>query len=89
MKLYNYMEGAVQEMIEGIISKAEGVCTCPRCRLDILALALNKLPPKYAVSDKGINYTKISLLQRQFNADITRTVAEAIKTVSASPRHKS
>ncbi|MCD6134244.1 MAG: late competence development ComFB family protein [Candidatus Omnitrophica bacterium] len=87
MKLYNYMEGAVEEILDEIISKTQGVCKCNRCRLDILALALNKLPPKYAVSDKGINYTKISLLQRQFNADITRTVTEAIKVVSASPRH--
>ena len=82
------MEGAVEEMMEGIIAHTKGICTCPRCRKDILALALNKLPPKYAVSDKGINYTKISFLQRQFNADITRTVAEAAKIVASSPRHK-
>ena len=88
MKLYNYMEGAVEEMLDGIMANHTNVCTCPRCRMDILALALNKLPPKYAVSDKGINYTKISFLQRQFNADITRTVAEAIKIVSQKPRHK-
>lgn len=85
--LKNYMEEAVQNTMEEILAHREDVCKCERCLMDIKALALNKLPPKYVVTRKGYVYTKVNELVNQFKADITVAIAKAIKVVRENPRH--
>ncbi len=62
-------------------------CGCERCRSDVKALALNNLPPKYVVTDKGYVYTKVNELATQFRTDITVAITNAMKVVSKKPRH--
>lgn len=88
MLFKNYMEEVVESTLEQILSYREDVCTCDRCRLDIKALALNHLPPKYVVTDKGYVYTKVNELESQFKADVTVAVTNALKTVRKNPRHE-
>jgi competence protein ComFB len=83
----NYMEEVVDGTIEEILSYHDDVCGCERCRLDIKALALNHLPPKYVVTDIGYVYTKINELESQFKADVAVAVTNAIKVVRKNPRH--
>ena len=45
-------------------------CTCEHCRNDIIAYALNLLPQKYVVSDKGAVYSKITMVGAQHSSDI-------------------
>ena len=87
MQFKNYMEEAVDSTIEEILSHRDDVCDCDRCRLDIKALALNHLPPKYVVTDRGYVYTKINELVNQFKADITVAVTNALKIIRDNPRH--
>jgi competence protein ComFB len=82
------MEEAVDNTIKEIISKRDDVCKCERCLMDIKALALNHLPPKYAVTDKGYVYTKAAELESQFKADIIVAVTNALKVVRKNPRHE-
>jgi competence protein ComFB len=81
------MEEAVDGTLEEILARREDICRCGRCKLDIKALALNHLPPKYVVTDRGYVYTKVNELESQFKADITVAVTNAIKVVRGSPRH--
>lgn len=47
MEFRNYMEELVICVLDEILARQEIGCKCQRCRLDIAALALNNLPPKY------------------------------------------
>jgi len=87
LKLRNLMEDAVFQAIEEAL-KRHNYCDCERCKLDIAALALNKLPTRYVVTDKGDSYARADLLELQNYLDILSTVIEAAKTVNRSPRHK-
>ncbi len=86
--LINKMEEAVKQMAEQMMAGPEkGVCQCQRCQLDILALALNSLPPKYVVTNIGNAVTNVDLSSSQWGANITMAVCKAIETVQGRPRH--
>lgn len=85
----NYMEEVVDSTMEEILGRADDICKCERCRMDIKALALNHLPAKYVVTDMGYVYTKINELENQFKADIAVAVTNAMKVVRKNPRHES
>ncbi|WHH59653.1 late competence development ComFB family protein [Petroclostridium sp. X23] len=87
MHLKNYMEEVVFNMMEGIL-KDINCCTCDKCLMDIAALALNDLPPKYVVTDQGEVYLKINALQQQFEVDATTAIIKAAVLVKRNPRHE-
>lgn len=86
INLTNYMESLVMDSIDTIMEKM-GVCKCERCKMDIAALALNSLTPKYVVTDSGKLYAKISLLQQQFEVDVLSALTRAALIVKQHPRH--
>lgn len=88
MLFKNYMEEVVDSTMEEILAYNEDTCKCDRCKLDIKALALNHLPPKYVVTDIGYVYTRINELESQFKADVAVAVTNAIKVVRKNPRHE-
>jgi len=85
-KLHNYMEDVVVGLFDDIINNKE-LCTCDKCKMDILALALNNLPPRYVVTEKGRVYAKIMQLQAQFKADAVRELTKAVAVVKTRPQH--
>ena len=86
--LVNKMEAAVKRMLEEIIGRGErNVCSCERCRLDVIALALNSLPPKYVVTEIGNAVTNVDLDSAQGKANVTMAVCSAIDIVNSRPRH--
>lgn len=87
MNLINTMEQAVIAQLEEIQDRFPNICFCERCRNDILALALNRLPPRYIVSEKGRVYAQTAELRQQYCTDITVALIQAITTVQANPRH--
>ncbi len=86
MELKNLMEVVVSQAIDDIKRHYE-FCNCEQCRLDIAALALNIIPPRYVVSSKGDSYGRAELLAIQKGLDVLGTVLEAVKTVQKKPRH--
>ncbi len=87
LKLKNYMEEVVERKVNELLKTRDDVCGCKHCRLDISALALNELPPRYIVTKKGEVYSKVSSLMVQFSTDVTRAIVEAMEKVKANPRH--
>jgi len=87
MKLKNYMESAVRNTLKEMLEKRSSTCRCSRCRLDIIAYALNHLPPKYVVTEKGHTYTRTAEMAQQFSTDLIVAVSKAIKHVNKNPRH--
>lgn len=87
MFIRNFMENAVDELIDNVLNTLD-VCKCERCRLDIKALALNNLPPRYVVTEKGELYTKTSELMQQFEVDIIKAITMAALYVNKNKHHQ-
>ena len=87
MKVYNYMEDIVRDEIEKLLTDTKDICQCQKCKLDMAALALNRLPPQYIVTDKGRIYTKLNEQNVQFHVDVIREVTRAILNVGKNPQH--
>jgi len=82
----NIMEELVEEEFD---AAAPGLncCTCEACRNDIIAFALNQLPPKYVATRKGEVYSKTFILRNQHYADIMAALAKGANLVRENPRH--
>ncbi|MDD5730571.1 MAG: late competence development ComFB family protein [Candidatus Omnitrophica bacterium] len=87
MEVHNYMEDLVEEELEQLFEETEDVCKCQKCKMDIMVWALNRLPPKYVITDKGRMYTKLKEQEIQFKADVVREITKAILHVSKNPQH--
>ena len=86
MAIKNDMEFLVRSEIRRRqeLSGEEGdVCWCPLCEMDILALALNQLPPRYC-HEKNFG----SATSQGFGKDVRNAVARAIQKVSKRPKHR-
>ncbi len=83
----NYMEEIVFSLMKEILEDIN-MCTCEKCVNDIAAIALNDLPPKYIVSEKGELYSKIDALRQQFEVDVIAAVTKAAVLVKRKPRHQ-
>lgn len=86
-RLLNVMEIIVNETIDEILRANKDICSCPRCRLDLAAVALNNLPTNYVVTTEGEVFKRTSSLKQQFKVDIIRALTEALKVVSKHPHH--
>ena len=63
--------------------------TCAPVKNAFLMLqhALNDLPPKYVVTEKGELYSKINTLEQQFEVDVVAAITKAAVLVKRRPRH--
>jgi competence protein ComFB len=85
-KLKNYMENVVAQKTQEIM-KLLNICKCEKCNLDIMAIALNNLPAKYIVTDKGELFSKINELEQQFEVDVETEIIKAAIFVGRHPKH--
>lgn len=87
-ELKNLVEEEVHNTIKLVMkTMEEDICDCDRCTLDIMAIALNSLKPKYVVTEKGQLYSKLDLLSYQTNADTLAAVTKAIEIVRKNHHH--
>ena len=82
----NIMEALVEEEFERA-KNTLNCCTCEACRNDIIAFALNQLPPKYVATRKGEVYSKTYILRNQHYADMMAALAKGANLVRENPRH--
>ena len=85
--LKNHMEEVVFNQMSTVLEDIK-MCKCDKCQLDIAAIALNELPPKYVVTEKGILFSKIDSLQQQFEIGVTAAIIRAALLVRKSPWHE-
>lgn len=79
----NTMESLVLGKLGSVLSRFQ-CCRCDRCKKDIVALALNKLPAKYRVFPES---TIPPDIDPQLNAQIVTALIQAVIQVRAKPRH--
>jgi len=85
--LTNRMEAFVKMAVDDLLKTKKDICACQRCRLDMIAFALNALPPRYVVTDFGEVVTNLDLESSQWRADVMMASLKAIEIVSRKPRH--
>jgi competence protein ComFB len=87
MALYNVMEEVVRDVLMQYKDKMQLTCLCERCLNDIMAIALNELPPRYIVNAEYGPYVRAAYVaDRQGATNIILIVTKAAAFVSKSPR---
>lgn len=81
--LINTMETVVMEKLDTVLNRFN-CCKCDRCKKDIVALALNKLPPKYMVLAEN---QPLPIIGTQENAQVVSAIIQAVLTVRNHARH--
>ena len=84
--LVNVMERLVDDKLDDYIKKFD-VCTCPRCRVDVKALALSHMEAKYVVLDKSGVSAFLSLYTNKYASEVMFHLGKACMQVLESPRH--
>ncbi len=81
--LVNLMESHVLRNFDSVFSKFQ-CCKCDRCKKDVVALALSRLPPRYKVLAKG---QQIPDADQQTTAQVLTAIIHAVLEVRKHPRH--
>ncbi|MEM5780519.1 MAG: late competence development ComFB family protein [Lawsonibacter sp.] len=81
------MQALVEEKVDKYI-RLFGLCTCPRCRIDVKALTLTSLPAKYVVIGEQERIPMLSVYEGRYNAAVVSQVMWACKKVMDNPRHQ-
>lgn len=80
----NIMERLIEDKIGNAMEKFK-CCTCPICRLDVAAFALNKLHPKYIVNEPEL--LEDALADKESNTQVTTALVQAILKIKSNPNH--
>ena len=94
MNVHNLMEDLVITEVNDLFETAKNdktpwlTCSCNQCRLDTVCYVLNRIPPKYIKSGRGLAYSQQEELldKAQLSADIKRIGFEGMKQVLSSKR---
>ena len=91
MNVHNVMEEKVFKHVNELYDQMKNQniswfsCDCEHCRLDTASYVLNRIPPRYVVSGRGVSHN-VSLDDTQLKADINSLVIEAIQAISNARR---
>lgn len=92
MNVHNMMEEIVELYVNNLYDqvKKEKIkwlsCDCENCRLDTVSYVLNRIPPKYVVSGRGVAHTTTEIDDSQIKADIEARAIEGMRIVSSTKR---
>lgn len=93
MNVHNIMEDVVTKhvnIIYDMLKKSKATwlsCDCENCRLDTISYVLNRIPPKYVVSGRGLTYSKTAIDDdMQLHADVDALTHEGIRIISDTKR---
>jgi competence protein ComFB len=75
-----------EELLQSVMLKMD-VPDTEENRVDILALALNKLPAKYVTTDEGKQYSKlVDVYKTQYELDVITSLTKASIQILQKPR---
>lgn len=84
--ILNVMEHHVVEAYDRLKGHVAGFEDSPAHREDVIVFALNRLPPRYVVTDEGKAVTEAALHAPQHRTSIEFQVMEALQQVTREPR---
>ncbi|MFO8065451.1 MAG: late competence development ComFB family protein [Spirochaetia bacterium] len=92
MEIHNLMEDLVFRRVNEICDEEEQrgnstYCTTKACRLDAVCYVLNRVPPRYVTSGRGVAHVEQTIVSdTQLAVDITKLAQEALKRISSVRR---
>lgn len=92
LQVHNIMEEIVVERVNKLYDQVKQMnpswltCDCDNCRIDTVNYVLNRIPPKYVVSGRGVTHNASLLNDTQLMADIDALGIEGIRLVSSAKR---
>ncbi len=93
MDIHNTSEDIVVKIVDSVIEdikkrgNPKSLCLCEQCRIDTICFVLNRIEPRYIVSNRGstrIDHTGFK--HQQDEADITSLVLKGLKLVNHNMR---
>ena len=96
MKVHNLMEEYVTTRVNLLYDQLNEnrpswlTCDCEDCRLDAVSYVLNRIPPRYVVSGRGIAHSNEVFEDTQIRADVDALSLEGIRLINTiqRPYHK-
>lgn len=88
-KTYIYLD-VMKEVVEDRLMEYMNrfdVCTCERCVLDVKALTLSNLSPKFIVVEKNTSRPLLSFYKSKYSAELMTELTKACLAVLDHPRH--
>ena len=91
-EIHNIIEDIVYAqvvLISETIEKEDkdSLCTCHQCRIDTACFVLNRIPPKYVISNRGVaRVERKSFEYQQQEADIIAMIYDGLKRVNHNQR---
>ena len=86
-KQRNIIEEIARDSLNNALELRYDICTCSRCKSDMLAHALSRIPAQYATTETGILYTIIEQTRVEKKVEIARAILGAIEAISKNPHH--
>ena len=92
MNVHNMMEDLVTAEVNGLYEQIKRdktswlSCDCKNCRLDTVSYVLNRIPPKYVVSGRGVTHSNEIFADHQLIADISAVAMDGIRIISSTKR---
>lgn len=93
MEIHNISEDVVLSSVQMIFESLkkegnpEGLCLCEQCKLDTICYVLNRIEPRYTISNRGITRIEQDWSGRQqTEADIATLVYKGIRVVNHNQR---
>ena len=75
----NVMQALVEEKVDKCMAEAN-MCTCPRCRIDVMALALSRL-------HSNDTLPMLTVYANRYSAAVTSQLMAACQRIKENPRH--
>src|SRR5574344_1429819 len=92
VQVHNIMAEHVMARVDELYNQVKEMnpswltCDCENCRIDTVNFVLNRRPPKYIVSGRGVTHNTALLNDTQLKADIDALAIEGMRLVSAAKR---
>jgi hypothetical protein len=84
--IVNAMERHANDAYDRLKAKVAGFVDSEEQRADVVVYALNRLPPRYVVTNEGKAITDVALDSDQQRTAIEVKVVEAMRMVAQRPR---
>lgn len=84
----NVMQALVEDKVDSYMERFH-MCTCDRCRTDVIALTLTSLPAKYIVVPDTQEVPMLTVYEGRYSAAVTAQLMWACQKVAEHPRHAS
>lgn len=92
MKVHNIMEEYVESRVNTFYDRLNQekaswlTCDCDICRSDAISYVLNRIPPRYVVSARGVNHSSELMNNTQLRADVDTLTSQGVHLINSVQR---